>query len=342
MPRKRSDKQLSLRQLERMRVARVSRNARVSGEDPSLEPGGGAGEPGQEESGRVVSHFGLNVEVEDQEGKRYRCAVREAMLDEPVCGDRVVWRRVGENQGVIVALEERLSLLRRPGPYSRLLTVAANVDRIVVVAAGGNLNTGLLDRYLAAAHKAGIPPIVVINKIDRVVDPEGEALALAPYPRMGYDLFRVSALSGEGLEPLEAALQGLTSVFVGESGVGKSSLVGCWIQDEILKTAAVHAGTGQGRHATTTARLYRLPRGGWLIDSPGVREFGLHGIVREEVPGLFRDMVPHLGRCRFSDCRHQREPGCALRLAVERGEIAEARLTSMFRIMESVAPKNPF
>ncbi|MBF0271113.1 MAG: ribosome small subunit-dependent GTPase A [Magnetococcales bacterium] len=322
-----------------MRTARVGRGG-VEGEDPPVV--GGVGEPGSGEEGWVVAHFGLNVEVEDEAGERFRCAVREALLDEPVCGDRVVWRRVGENQGVIVALHERRSVLRRPGPYQRLLTVAANVDRIVVVAAGGNLNTGLVDRYLAAARKAEIEAMLVINKIDRVEDPAAEQEAMAPYGRMGYAIFRVSALSGQGLEPLEQALRGLTSVFVGESGVGKSSLVNCWIQDETMRTAEVHAITDQGRHATTTARLYRLPAGGWLIDSPGVREFGLHGVTREEVPGLFVDMLPYLGRCRFTDCRHQREPGCALRAAVDRGAIAASRLASMLRIMESVAPKNPY
>ncbi|MBF0627038.1 MAG: ribosome small subunit-dependent GTPase A [Magnetococcales bacterium] len=340
MPRKRSEKWLSMRQVERMRVARVARVGRQGGEPDPGETGGADSAPLEE--GRVVSHFGLNVEVADGSGGRFRCAVREALLEDPVCGDRVMWQRVGEDQGVIVAVCERTSQLRRPGPYQRLLTVAANVDRIVVVAAGGNLNAGLLDRYLAAARKAEIAPLVVVNKWDQVTDPAADEAELAPYGRMGYPVFRVSALLGQGLEPLEAALQGVTSVFVGESGVGKSSLINCWIQDEVFRTAAIHAGSGQGRHATTTARLYRFPGGGWLIDSPGVREFGLHGVTREEVPGLFVDMRPHLGHCRFSDCRHLREPGCALRAAVESGEVAAARLASMLRLMESVAPKNPF
>ncbi|NGZ07511.1 MAG: GTPase RsgA, partial [Magnetococcales bacterium] len=207
MPRKRSEKHLTLRQLERMRSAR---GARVG----SLEIEGA----GPEQEGWVVAHFGLNVEVEDDQAGRYRCAVREALLDEPVCGDRVVWRRVGVDQGVIVAMHPRRSQLRRPGPYQRLLTVAANVDRIVVVAASGNLNTGLLDRYLAAADKAGIEPVLVVNKIDQGGESGLEELAISPYRRMGYALFRVSALLGVGLAPLEEALAGLTSVVVGESG----------------------------------------------------------------------------------------------------------------------------
>ncbi|MBF0439418.1 MAG: ribosome small subunit-dependent GTPase A, partial [Magnetococcales bacterium] len=325
MPRKKSDKRLTFRQVERIRSMRAAR----SGCRVALE--GGVGEPGVREEGRVVAHFGLNVEVESVEGRRFRCAVRETLLEDPVCGDWVVWQRIGETQGVIVEVRERTTVLQRPGPYQRLLTVVANVDRIVVVAAGGNLNTGLLDRYLAAACKADIDAMLVVNKSDLVTDPIGEERALAPYERMGYVVLRVSALLGMGLEPLESALRERTSVLVGESGVGKSSLVNCWTSGAAVKTSEVHPATGQGRHVTTTAQLYRLPGGGVLIDSPGVREFGLHGVEREVVPGLFRDVAPYLGQCRFSDCRHQQEPGCALHAAVLAGEIALPRLESMRR-----------
>ncbi|MBF0296325.1 MAG: ribosome small subunit-dependent GTPase A [Magnetococcales bacterium] len=330
MPRKREGKALTLRQLDRVRTARTKRVA---------EPG----DLGPEATGRVVAHFGLNVEVMPEGGECIRCAVRETLEPEPVCGDRVVWRQTGEqSQGVIVEVLPRRSQLQRPGPYRRLLTVVANVDRIVVVGASGTLNPGLLDRYLAAARKAGIEAMLVINKADLAIDPHGEAELLAPYERMGYPVLRTSVVRCEGLEALEASLTNLTSVFVGESGVGKSSLIGLWIPDSQARTAEVHPGTGQGRHATTTARMYPLPRGGDIIDSPGVREFGLHGVERESLPALFRDMEPLLGSCRFSDCRHLREPGCALRAAAESGAVSPIRLASMLRIMESLPPRNPF
>ncbi|MEO5347808.1 MAG: ribosome small subunit-dependent GTPase A [Magnetococcus sp. YQC-9] len=288
MPRKIREKHLSLQQIARMRAARRSRL-------PGVLEALADEELGVAEEGLVVAHFGLNVEVESDSGERFRCAVREALIDEPVCGDRVIWRRLGDQQGVIVAVHERSSVLQRPGPYQRVLTVAANVERIVVVSAVGTLNSGLLDRYLVAAQKAGIEPLVVVNKIDQVEDFTALDAAMTPYRRMGYGLFRVSALLEQGMDALEAALSGKTAIFVGESGVGKSSLINRLVPGECLKTAEVHAATGFGRHATTTARLYRLVQGGVLIDSPGVREFGLHGVVREEIPGLFRDMAPRLG-----------------------------------------------
>ncbi|MBF0164882.1 MAG: ribosome small subunit-dependent GTPase A [Magnetococcales bacterium] len=335
MPRKIREKQLSLRQMARMRVTR--RPGATGLELPADESA-----LGPEEEGRVVAHFGLNVEVETESRERVRCAVRESLLEEPVCGDRVVCQRIGADQGVIVAVHERLSVLRRPGPHQRLLTMAANVERIVVVSAASTLNPGLLDRYLIAAQKAGIEPLLVINKIDQRSDAATLETVLAPYPPMGYPLFRVSALLEEGIENLEEALRDKTAIFVGESGVGKSSLINRMVPEESLRTAEVHAATGLGRHATTTARLYRLKRGGFLIDSPGVREFGLHGVIREEIPGLMRDMAPRLGQCRFKDCRHLREPDCALRAAVEAGEITAARLESMRRIADSVPSRNPY
>ncbi|MEO5332524.1 MAG: ribosome small subunit-dependent GTPase A [Magnetococcus sp. YQC-5] len=338
MPRKRIGKDLTLRQQERIRVMRAARSNRAGRNEIQQ-----AMDLGPEEEGRVMAHFGLNVEVENPQGMRFRCAVRETLQEDPVCGDQVIWRRVGEQaQGVIVGVQPRQTVLQRPGPYQRLLTVAANVDRIVVVTASGTPNPGLLDRYLAAAEKARIEAILVVNKSDQGANRHLEEEMLEPYVRMGYPVFWTSALLGSGLTSLEEALRDVTSVLVGESGVGKSSLVNCWTKDAVLKTAEVHAGTGQGRHATTTAQLYRLPGGGFLIDSPGVREFGLHGVEREAVPGLFRDVVPFLGKCRFSNCQHGQEPDCALRAAVLAGAIAPARLAGMLRIMESVPPRNPY
>lgn len=297
---------------------------------------------GPEEEGRVIAHYGLNVEVEPKGGEENRrCAVRETVQENPVCGDDVIWRRAGEEQGVITAIRERRTLLRRPGAYNRLQTVAANVDRLVVVTSAADLHMGLADRYLVAAEAAKIEPILAFNKIDLLDDPATIDHLLAPYLEMGYETLTLSSQSGAGLEALEQALKDHTAVFVGQSGVGKSSIINAWLPDQELKVAAINAETGKGRHTTTVARLYHLPGGGALIDSPGVRSFGLHGVLREEAPGLFRDIAPHLAACRFSNCRHREEPGCAVRRAVEEGRIAPQRLESLHRIVDSL-PKETY
>jgi len=198
---------------------------------------------------------------------------------------------------------------------------------------------GLADRYLVAAEAARIEPILAFNKIDLLEDPAIIDEWLAPYREMDYETLTLSSETGAGLGTLLASLKGHTAVFVGQSGVGKSSIINNWLPDQEIKVAAINEDTGKGRHTTTVARLYHLPGGGSLIDSPGVRSFGLHGVSREEVAGYFRDAAPHLGGCRFSDCRHLEEPGCAVIQAVEEGSMAYERFESLHRICDSLPRK---
>ncbi|MBF0368592.1 MAG: ribosome small subunit-dependent GTPase A [Magnetococcales bacterium] len=336
MPRKKSSRSLNHRQRERIRKIQQQRVDRLSEKrtqelDQILD-----GQLGEEEEGLVIAHYGLNVEVSDAQGTRFRCAVRETVPENPVCGDRVVWQRGERSQGVVVALHARRSVLRRPAAYQRLQTLAANVERMVVITSADQFNPGLVDRYLVAAGVTGISPIIVVNKVDLPHDAEALTVAIMPYQRMGYALFQVSALEKRGLNELKAALGGHIAVFVGHSGVGKSSLISFWEACHTIKVGEVNPETGKGRHTTTVARLYPFPEGGGLIDSPGIRTFGLHGVSREEVPHHFKDIAPHLGRCRFSNCSHLHEPGCGVSAAVEAGEIHPPRLESLHRILDSL------
>jgi len=301
-----------------------------------------AGEMGAEEEGRVIAHFGLNVEVVDSQERRFRCAIRKTAPEEPVCGDRVIWRRANASQGVIIGVLERQSVLRRPTAFQRLQTIAANVESIFIVTPATAPNPGLLDRYLVAAEAARIQAAIVINKIDRVPTPNTLAASHNHYEQMGYAVYPVSATQGTGLATLEKALSGRLSVFVGQSGVGKSALIGNWITAERLKIGEIHEASGQGRHTTTTTRLYPLPGGGSLIDSPGVREFGLHGVHAASIANHYRDIAPHLNGCRFSNCSHQHEPNCAVRTAVIEGKIHPSRLESLFRILSTLPPETTF
>ncbi|MBF0454651.1 MAG: ribosome small subunit-dependent GTPase A [Magnetococcales bacterium] len=337
MPRKKPSKGLNHRQKERIDLIRQRRSDRVISRqraewdllaDTTLE--------GPEE-GLVIAHFGLNVEVEDLKGGRCRCAVRETAGIEPVCGDRVIWQRANADQGVVTAVKDRHTILQRPGAYRRLKTIAANIDQIFITTTSQHPNTGLLDRYLVAAEAANIAATILINKMDLAEDPEALMAQMAPYRAMDYPVLPLSATTGEGIAELEEKLAGRVSIFVGQSGVGKSSLVRRWVPEESAPAIApVKASNGKGRHTTTVARLYHLPAGGSLIDSPGIREFGLHGISREQVGGYFRDISPFLQGCRFSNCSHSHEPGCMVLSAIDNGKIDSVRLQSLRRIQSSL------
>lgn len=291
------------------------------------------------EEGRVVAHFGFNVEVEDVRGIRFRCAVRETAGMEPVCGDRVSLSRTAHTplQGVIWSVIERKNALPRPVPGGGVQTSAANVDYLLVTLAADKPNLGLLDRYLVAAEANALEPLIVLNKMDLVTGQATPLEGFQPYLAMRYRLYPVSAVNGEGLQELELALRGKISVFAGHSGVGKSSIIARWVDhDDKPIIGDSHEPTGQGRHTTTVARLHHLPGGGSLIDSPGVREFGLVNVARGALAHYFRDMAAYAGPCRFADCSHRHEPGCGVKEAVLSGKVTQRRYDSMVRIFDSL------
>ncbi|HUH36680.1 MAG TPA: small ribosomal subunit biogenesis GTPase RsgA [Spongiibacteraceae bacterium] len=288
---------------------------------------------GPEQTGLLIAHFGTQVEIEAEDGSRQRCHLR-ANLGDLVAGDQVVWRD-GSLGAVIVAVLPRKSLLSRPDRYGRLKPVAANIDRIVVVVAvAPQPHATLIDRYLVAAESVGIEPAIVLNKADLIdaAHRPGFDDLLAPYRRIGYTVLEASTHTDQGLSDLRTALASWTSVFVGQSGVGKSSLVNALLPGTDTRTGPLSEQSGLGRHTTTTARLFHFPSGGQLIDSPGIREFGLWHMDREQLLLGFREFRPFLGHCKFRDCRHQQDPGCALRAAVASGDIHPRRLASFEQI----------
>ncbi len=199
-------------------------------------------------------------------------------------------------------------------------------------------HANLIDRYLVAAEHAGIQPLLLLNKADLIDEHNAVALnaLLAVYRQLGYPLLEVSAHHGNGMQDLQARLDGHVSVFVGQSGVGKSSLVNSLLPGVDLRVGPLSELSGQGTHTTTTARLFHFPGGGELIDSPGIREFGLGHVSRADVEAGFIEFDQLLGTCRFRDCKHDREPGCALLKALEDGRVQQQRMNSYRSILASL------
>ncbi len=291
---------------------------------------------GAEQTGLVIAHYGTNAVVEDAAGALHRCALRQN-LPALVCGDRVIWQRSGPGEGVVVAVNERHSLLTRPDYSGRIKPVAANVDEVVVVIAPQpEPNEYLIDRYLVAIETIGVAALIVLNKVDLLNSSACSALLerLSLYPRIGYPLVTASTRSAHGLDALRGALSERTSILVGQSGVGKSSLIKTLLPEREIRIQALSETTGLGTHTTTSSMLYHVPTGGDLIDSPGVRSFELGELSQAQLTQGFVEFQDYLGRCRFANCNHTVEPGCALIAASRCGAIDPRRLTS-FRQLQA-------
>ncbi|MDX1692647.1 MAG: small ribosomal subunit biogenesis GTPase RsgA [Ketobacteraceae bacterium] len=314
-------------------------------------------ELGPEILGRVVSHFGKLVEVEPvsdhapvradtqdnapkhggNETSAMQCHFR-ANLGSIVTGDRVVWRRGKSGLGMIEAVLPRSSLLSRPDTRGVLKPVASNIDFIVLVITPEPAPSSLLiDRYLVAAELQGIDVKLLLNKTDLLNESNQAGIneLLRIYESIGYDVLRSSVTEKAGLTQLKSHLDHRISAFVGQSGVGKSSLVNALLPGTDVKVGEISEGSKLGRHTTTNARLFHFPSGGDLIDSPGIREFGLWHLEKEAIIDGYREFRPYIGYCKFRDCRHQQEPGCALREALAKGEITQMRYDNYFTLVNS-------
>lgn len=298
---------------------------------------------GDVQQGVVVTRHAKHADVETENHEIVRCNIRRT-LKNVVVGDVVSMRKGNEQlqgiSGVIEAVHPRQNELTRPDYYDGIKVMAANIDQIIIVSAVlPELSLNIIDRYLVICENAQIPALIVLNKVD-LLDAEQRTRAeeqLAIYRQIGYETLFISAQSGENMAALDRYLAKGTSIFVGQSGVGKSSLINHLLPEVNAQTGAVSDISGLGQHTTTASRLYHLPQGGNLIDSPGIREFGLWHLEPEQITNGYREFQAVLGTCKFRDCKHKTDPQCALREAVEQGKISAVRFENYHRLIESRA-----
>lgn len=330
-------RKLTRRQTWRAEKIQAERLARSDKKVSDIENSLKGSELGPEQPGRIITRYGAQVDIENDEHIVYRCLLRRN-LPSPVCGDRVVWQAGNNQTGIVVAVEPRQSLLERPDADNQIKPVAANINQILVVAAPPPaLDLDLINSYLVAAEMTGIQPVLIINKIDLLKEEPLKKLKirLKPYEDIPYTVIYASCKTSHGLDDLVKTLQSKTSILVGQSGVGKSSLIQELLPNEELRVGALSESSGLGRHTTTATRLYHFPAGGELIDSPGVRSFRLGHVSKNQLTDGFIEFRPYLGQCKFSDCQHKVEPDCAIREAVENNGISQERYDSYQRLLIS-------
>jgi ribosome biogenesis GTPase len=283
--------------------------------------------------------YGSHGVVQTANGRRLDCKYRR-QVGRPCCGDRVLVVLIGDDEGVVTEILPRKNRFLRADAQQKTSVVAANLDQVLIIIAPRPLpSRDIVDRYLLAVHSLDISPVIVLNKSELPIEdpdsPGGKVLTrLSDYQQLGYPVVRTSCKEAPGIDDLLPLLESRTSILVGQSGVGKSSLVRNILPDLEIQTGALSRSTGKGRHTTTTTILYDLPGAGGLMDSPGVWEYGLWNLEPEEIAQGFVEFRPFLGHCRFNNCRHLAEPGCAVKRACEEGQILAWRYAAYCRILQ--------
>ena len=284
--------------------------------------------------GLVIAHLGQGIAVE-YDHKIILCQTLRR-LDTIVVGDKVLLSLSSSDQGRIEEILPRRSLLERPSRNGKTRPVAANIDTVFIVfAVEPNCDFLLIDQYLAVCENRNIDVALVLNKTDlpqtAIIEKE-----LLDYKKLGYPLYRVSALGSSNIDELKNVLKGQVSMLAGQSGVGKSSLTNAIIPDKDIKTNTVSATTKHGRHTTTATTLYHLTDGGYLIDSPGVAIFGLAGLSEHQLAYGYREFQTYIDSCQFNDCRHLKDKGCAVVAAVDNGDISKTRYDRFLKLREKM------
>ena len=293
--------------------------------------------------GTVLSVGGLHSPVQsDDTGDVYQCATRRLLktlsTDQRhvlAAGDRVLFRPASNLEGIIERIEPRHGVLCRTS-RGRQHVMVANIDLMLIVssAAEPGLKPHLIDRLLVTSEKFGIRPVICLNKID-LIDAADLQPLIGVFAQMGYETLPLSATDRIGTDRLRQMVVGARSVVVGQSGVGKSSLLNAIEPDLDLRVSHVSSDSEKGRHTTTASRLIPLDSGGYIVDTPGIRQFQLWDVIPEEVVGFCRDLRPYVSQCRFPDCTHTHEADCAIKDAVADGRLDVRRYESYCQMLET-------
>ena len=312
---------------QRTRIAKKQQDLLVADQDISAT-----------QEGLIIAHYGKTLDVETAAGETFRCHARQN-LGAIAAGDQVLFGLTLQNEGIITAIKPRHSELYRYNKFEGNKLVAANIDQLfIITAAEPKRALNVIDRYLVLAHLQHIKPIIVFNKIDTL---DTETLAafddfFSDYIELGYQVIYTSAVT-EQLTALTALLPHKNSIFLGVSGVGKSSIIQALLPEETLTIGELSAKSGEGTHTTTTAKLFHLAGGGNLIDCPGIRELNLGELTAQQVISGFYDLAVLAEKCQFRNCSHEHEPGCAILAAEKTDTINHDRLASYRTIMTQIA-----
>lgn len=283
---------------------------------------------------QVIATYSRRMRLRLDDGQEVEARIKGKRL-RPVCGDRVTAEPIpNEVDWLITAIDDRTNALTRPNLRGDVEALAANVELLVAVAAPSPVpDWFVVDRYIAAAEQMEVAAAIVYNKTDLVSDDSDDAGVLADYQRAGYPVLECSATDRTGLGSLEELLTGKTAIIVGQSGVGKSSLINVLMGGEEQRTAEISAKSGEGRHTTVNSVMLDLPGGGRVIDSPGVRDYAPAFESAAAVAAGFREIDRASHDCRFANCRHLKEPACAVKTAVDDAAISARRYESYRRLL---------
>jgi len=289
--------------------------------------------------GLVITRFSRHVEVEDNQGNLIRCSIRPN-LETLVAGDRVIWQSEGTNQGVVVSLYPRCSILARPTNTGLKKPVAANITQIIIVIAPKpEISWPLLDSYLVMAETLHLHAVILLNKTDLPCEALKDQLE-TDYHTLDYKIIMTHKNAPELMQELKKVLNQQISVFVGQSGVGKSSLIASILpHEQNIATRELSESAELGRHTTSNSRYYHLPSGGALIDSPGVREFNLWHIDAAEIALGYSEFRPYLSKCKFRNCTHKDTPHCAIINALNAGFISARRYENFLKLCAQYTTK---